>query len=778
MKKKTFCALLLLLFIVAGCGTKTVSTPEFLNTNEIQTEAAISTITETVPAAIATVEQRTIQKITVSNAQNDGEGSFRQALLNALPGDVIIFDTMVFSIDAPASIKPTSPLPELQVGQITIDASNAGVILDGSLLTGEWDCGLQISSDGNLIQGLQIMHFSGAGIKIENSNNNVIGGDPKNGQGPIGEGVLVSDNAVGVGIKNSNHNQLMGMRIGVDVMNQPLPNHNSAVFIEESSKGNEIGPDNVIHATGNAIEIRSPLATGNILILNTFIHVDRTAAFRYQNEIPSPRPPALINFDILNGYADGVTCGMCTVELFSENNDQITPEVSTTADAYGYFSIEKQGGFSGPNLITMGTDMTQSSSPFSDPTNGERRIVKLQNGNNSPLTLFEALPSEELQNNWIGETYSGVRAENTPNTEFMANYSNHMGYKWIRLSFSEFSASFLEKNNFYSPTDFGEFEDQVIDNLNNKHIAIMYNLTYFDPKYPTDGVYYRFTDEKQIQEYLDYVKLVVTHFKGRIQYYETWNEPDLYQSGQQSIAVDDYINVIRRLVQLIHEIDPEAKIVIGGGSALTQQFTQNYLNAILDSDVVSMVDGISIHPMYGSSPDYAELIDYYENYPEFIKAFQEKAQTSGFEGIFMAEEMVWRTAGHQVVNEPWIYSDVVAAKYYLRGIVINRGLDMAAGIGGEGMNENQVLMKMLPNLNTIMAGMEPVNVDLKVDNEVNDIRWYAFNDQAGNKIIAIWRDVKAVDFDEGSPINVEIDTISNDIFAVDLMFSFQQPMQI
>ena len=77
-----------------------------------------------------------------------------------------------------------------------IDASNAGVILDGSKIHMDWVNGLSISSDGNTIQGLQIVNFSGSGIAICSASYNKIGGNRNIGDGSLGQGNLVGKNGI------------------------------------------------------------------------------------------------------------------------------------------------------------------------------------------------------------------------------------------------------------------------------------------------------------------------------------------------------------------------------------------------------------------------------------------------------------------------------------------------------------------------------------------------------------------------------------------------------
>jgi len=94
--------------------------------------------------------------IVVTSAADGGAGTLCQALLDAQDGDTITFDPSVFPPTAPVTIPITSELPGL-VSNLTIDASSAVVILDGSHLTGNWRAGLQIvGSTGTIIRGLQI----------------------------------------------------------------------------------------------------------------------------------------------------------------------------------------------------------------------------------------------------------------------------------------------------------------------------------------------------------------------------------------------------------------------------------------------------------------------------------------------------------------------------------------------------------------------------------------------------------------------------------------------
>ena len=136
------------------------------------------------------VTLQVVGDIIVASADDSGPGTFRQALLDAESGDIITFDPTVFSPNKPATVflkveDQDSSLPNINQGNITIAASNAGVILDGSDISGDHVSGLEISSDGNIIRGLQIINFSGPGIIVGGCYNEIGGdrgiGEPRGG---------------------------------------------------------------------------------------------------------------------------------------------------------------------------------------------------------------------------------------------------------------------------------------------------------------------------------------------------------------------------------------------------------------------------------------------------------------------------------------------------------------------------------------------------------------------------------------------------------------------
>lgn len=715
------------------------------------------------------------QTFVVSTTDDSGAGSLRRALQDAQPGDTITFNPEAFPPDAPASIRLVSPLPPIEQGRLTIDAENAGVTLDGSHAAGDWIAAVEVSSGYNVIRGLHILHFTGVGIKLnETARFNKI----DNNQ--IGD---VSD---GIGIWGSD-NTVAGNFIGTDAVGHEIIGASGpGIFLDGTASQNTIGPRNVIAYNGTVggggVEIRSSSAFTNTITANS-IHDNSFAGIYYNiNDATLPTLPTgafILDFDLAAGTAAGITCPGCVVELFSTHSkDGEAYEGSATADESGAFNVSTGKPFTGPALTATATGTDGSTSQFAAPTAGAKQSASLQAGGTSPRNLIAPASGTGRQPSLIGDTFSGVTPDSIGDPAELARHSTWLGHTWIRVTFGPGEWSQHEATGLWSPLSFGEYEDQTIDNLNQAGVAVLYDLLYFDKDLKTSPGALRFRNEQEIQAYLDYARLVVTHFKGRIQYYETWNEPDLRDYGQQGIAVQDYIDVIRRVVPVIRAADPQAKVVIGASSDLRYPEVQAYVMSIVNSDVMPLVDGVSIHPMYSTSPNYGELRAYYYNYPALIKRIRDAATAHGFAGQLLAEEIAWKTPANALPTEAWHYTAMVAAKYYARGIVTNRGLGLMTGIGGEGYDQYAEIVRVVQNLNVLLAGAQSVDSpQMQLDSTANEVVKYAFLLPNGDRLLALWTDGAAADDDPSVPATLSFPGLSADkVTGYDILHGFGQQL--
>jgi hypothetical protein len=339
------------------------------------------------PSSNATpVPQEPGKTVIVTSTADSGPGTLRQALLDAQSGDTITFDPAVFPPGASATIYLTTSLPFISQGNLKIDASNAGMILDGSnIQEGGWVFGLEISSDGNTIQGLQIVSFSpGAGVSlVGQARKNTIGGDRSIGVGPIGQGNLIGNGDIGIRICGANvsFNTITGNLIGTDATTENAwGNDGSGIRIEEGASRNIIGPDNIIaYNSTHGVEIAAPNSFGNAIIQNSIHDNQGEGICLYQDSDADLDAPLIFDFDLIAGTVTGTASPNCIVEIFSDGKKEgEIYEGRITADGAGTFNFNKCAPFSGPHLTATATDPDGNTSAFSAPTSGTSRSMILQ----------------------------------------------------------------------------------------------------------------------------------------------------------------------------------------------------------------------------------------------------------------------------------------------------------------------------------------------------------------------------------------------------------------
>lgn len=800
-------------FVMNGCGSNPSAAPT------IKTTSASPALTPilSVPTITPIPKGRTI---IVTSAEDSGTGTLRQALQEAQPGDTITFDPEVFPPTDPTTIFLTSLLPEITRGYLTVDASNTGVILDGSKIDMDWSSAFLITSTGNTFQGLQIMNFRpGAGFEICcGAQHNLVGGNPNSGRGPVGQGNFIGDSSDGIviGGEQSSFNTISGNFIGITRNGDEVFEMNAGIWIADGASRNTIGPSNtIVNSSLFGIVVMDLGTVGNTITQNSIFRNAGVGISLGEHEYhPAGNKqidaPVITDFALQEGIVQGVTCSGCIVEIFSDKGNQgEVYEGNTTADSDGVFVFDKGGPLTGPNLTATATDDEQNTSGFSMPKSGTAGPLSLQEGNLLPKKQLQHKPSVELADNHIGGDIGiwGWKkgGDNSVTYHGLLQVINDLGLKWVRTNFMSPNPlnwqEVLRGSEVYSvPQDVDDF----ITDLANHGVNIVLTLSagmgldgpqfgwWGDPGWGLLGEReseWWLNSQEDRDEFAAYVGFMVQHFKGRVKYYEIWNEAD---SGENpgdprgGVTLNDYILVVKQVAPIIRQTDPEARIVAGAVGRFYPE-DREWLQTMLQSGVSVLVDSVSWHPFYGESPllysgEHPEHPDpyYWGQYPDQVQIFREQASSWGFEGGYMVEEMVWRTPNDLVPTETPLYSDLVAAKYAARAIIMHLGMDFE-------MVSNQMLMpdviKKLPryhvirNLCTIMAGAETANFPLEIQSTATNIKTYSFSMLNDNTLIALWTDSISVDNDPGIPTTLIIPGFADSsAIGIDVLNGFEQKL--
>ncbi|GAA3406937.1 S-layer homology domain-containing protein [Paenibacillus hodogayensis] len=110
-----------------------------------------------------------------------------------------------------------------------------------------------------------------------------------------------------------------------------------------------------------------------------------------------------------------------------------------------------------------------------------------------------------------------------------------------------------------------------------------------------------------------YAYELASHYKGKVDVFEIWNEPNLVGFWMPAANVNDYAVLVKRVASAIRKANPDAVII--AGSVANQQGTA-FLNDMLERGVYPYIDAISYHPyIWPEDPDatYAAKLDSYAN---------------------------------------------------------------------------------------------------------------------------------------------------------------------
>ena len=744
--KKYLSLLFSLALVITACAHKAVLMPTGDVENHPEGEPQLATLT--------------ITPVMITSTADTGPGSLRQALQDARYGDVIQFDPAIFPLDDPATIYVESELPHLNVGNVTLDASNAGVILDGSLITDDWVAGLQIvGSSDNSIQGLVIQGFPGPAILFSgNCNRNRIDGNQliENRRGIDMEWAEAAGNTVAANL------------IGTDADGLAvLGNTGMGINVGESSTDNIIEYNIIAYNGADGLYVHPSVVEENTTFLNSLFGNYYPNQLIVTGEILAP--PVILDFNFAAGEANGATCSNCRVHVFStETGMEFGYEGETTADANGVFSFSKGSAFNGPALMAQAITPNGRFSTFSEPLEGTAYILELQRGNMEPRIQLPQNHSRDLTDNRIAAQFDALGLQQP--IYDLEIYP--MGITRARIAIDGIEPQQI----IWNLPEFSvhPLHEAVFNRMADNGIIITYVLMFWDKEtYPNgEGApCYRFQTEEEIERFLEYVRFIVDHLRGRVQYYEIWNEPDIPEFCPKSITLGAYANLVQRTVPVIRETDPDAKVVIGGVSN-TRFGGYDYLLALLENtEIMPLVDVIAWHPMYGASPEYEEYVDYYENYPFTVQDIKKTAVSNGFMGEYHADELTYRTPENAMEDQPWTYSTIASNKYLLRSAVMHLGMDV--DIGGLGMP-----YFVTPRLCTVMEKALPAELNYMIENTAGaNIQAYSFSLPDNNYMLGLWTEGIVEDFDSGVEGIVHIQGIEvGRVTVIDMLHGVEQEL--
>ncbi|CAI1546139.1 Beta-xylosidase [Serratia quinivorans] len=140
-----------------------------------------------------------------------------------------------------------------------------------------------------------------------------------------------------------------------------------------------------------------------------------------------------------------------------------------------------------------------------------------------------------------------------------------------------------------------ESVDEVINKSAKENVNILLVLDYGN-KNITNRNYP--TSDYEIKKFADYAHWTASRYKGKVKYYEIWNEwlvgagvPKKFKRPDDSI----YLKLVKETSMAIRKADPDAIIITGSLNPLVHR-DRKWMLDLIKNGLLNYVDGISLHP--------------------------------------------------------------------------------------------------------------------------------------------------------------------------------------
>jgi hypothetical protein len=153
-----------------------------------------------------------------------------------------------------------------------------------------------------------------------------------------------------------------------------------------------------------------------------------------------------------------------------------------------------------------------------------------------------------------------------------------------------------------------------------------------------------------IKDWDDFVIALVTRYKGKISFYELWNEPD--NPTEYSGTIDQLVTLTTHYYNIVRSLDPNA--LIGSPSANDDHYLDSYWAA----GGVKTVDVVTLHGYPGASNPVAETICAFRTVP--LKQIMAK---HGVQAPLIDTEGSW--GGSNTLSDPNLQAAFLARHFIL-----------------------------------------------------------------------------------------------------------------
>ena len=181
------------------------------------------------------------------------------------------------------------------------------------------------------------------------------------------------------------------------------------------------------------------------------------------------------------------------------------------------------------------------------------------------------------------------------------------GFTWVK---QRFEWRYIEGNGK------GRFEwnepDRLMKGIDDAGLKVIARLDNQPNWARADGLFPRSGPPDRMSDWVDFVTAVATRYKGRIDAYEIWNEPNLsVEWGDRAPDAAEYVALLRASYQAIKRVDPDALVVTAGLSPTTDTSERArpdvvYLREMYAAGAKGSFDLLGVHAAGFKAPPEAD----------------------------------------------------------------------------------------------------------------------------------------------------------------------------
>lgn len=253
------------------------------------------------------------------------------------------------------------------------------------------------------------------------------------------------------------------------------------------------------------------------------------------------------------------------------------------------------------------------------------------------------------------------------------------GYGWIRQQFPWSSIEPVSKGQFIDRVihvDTWLVYDSIVDLALANDVQVIARLD-TSPPWARPGNEWMFTPPDNLDDYGDFVELVARRYKGRIHYYQIWNEPNLdIEWGRKPVDPAGYARLLKVGYERIKRVDPDAAVLSASLSPTIEESDHAlneliYLQRLYDVGAAASFDVLSVQA-YGlrNGPDdhRLDLGDVNFSRPMLVREVMVRNGDAG--KAVWASEVGWNSQPESVTAEPTFgrVSEELQARYTVRAL--------------------------------------------------------------------------------------------------------------